>query len=339
MKDHPDFSEGEVRESPLRPVPFADIHPNTGRNYLIKGLIPHEGLVVVWGSPKSGKSFWTFDISMHIALGQEYRDRRVDQGPVVYVACEGAEGFKARVEAFRRHHLAEYHEPVPFYLVPAHLDLINENTHLIAAINAELTTDSPAVVVLDTLNRSLVGSESKDEDMAAYIRAADTIRTTFKCAVIVVHHCGVDASRPRGHTSLTGAADVQISVKRQSGGGISTRVEFAKDMADGAETFSTLESVEIGTDEDGDTIMSCVIVATETPAPSVTGPKLNKNQEIMFGILNEAGKGGLSLNDWYARTRKTGIGEKRRADLTDISKALKGKQLVYDDDKFWFVRQ
>jgi hypothetical protein len=28
------------------------------------------------------------------------------------------------------------------------------------------------------------------------------IRNAFGCAVIVVHHCGIDATRPRGHTSL-----------------------------------------------------------------------------------------------------------------------------------------
>jgi len=33
------------------------------------------------------------------------------------------------------------------------------------------------------------------------------IRNAFGCAVIVVHHCGIDATRPRGHTSLAGAVD------------------------------------------------------------------------------------------------------------------------------------
>jgi len=26
----------------------------------------------------------------------------------------------------------------------------------------------------------------------------------------VIHHCGINGDRPRGHTSLTGAADAQI---------------------------------------------------------------------------------------------------------------------------------
>ena len=90
MRDASHFGEVDVREPRIRLVPFEKIMPGTESAYLIKGLIPRVGLTVVWGPPKSGKSFWTFDVVMHIALGWEYRDRRVKQGSVVYVACEGA---------------------------------------------------------------------------------------------------------------------------------------------------------------------------------------------------------------------------------------------------------
>ena len=113
-------------------------------------------------------------------------------------------------------------------------------------------------MVLDTLNRSLPGSESSDQDMAAYIRAADAVRETFNCAVIIVHHCGIDTSRPRGHTSLTGAVDAQLAVKRDAGDHITLEVEW---MKDGPEV-SRLDAVEVGTDEDGHPITSCVVVPT-----------------------------------------------------------------------------
>ena len=60
--------------------------------------------------------------------------------------------------------------------------------------------------MLDTLNRSISGSESYDEAMGKYIEAADRLAETFVCLVLIIHHCGVESSRPRGHTSLTGAA-------------------------------------------------------------------------------------------------------------------------------------
>ena len=68
--------------------------------------------------------------------------------------------------------------------------------------------------MIDTLNRSLTGSENDPEDMAKYIAAADRIRAAFRCSVLVVHHCGIAGSRPRGHTSLAGADDAQIAIER-----------------------------------------------------------------------------------------------------------------------------
>src|SRR5438067_3722679 len=67
-------------------VPFDRITLETTRAYIVKGIIPREGLVVVWGPPKCGKSFWVFDLVMHAALDWPYRGRRVQAGPIVYVA-------------------------------------------------------------------------------------------------------------------------------------------------------------------------------------------------------------------------------------------------------------
>jgi AAA domain len=80
-------------------VPFDQIQPGQQTGYLIRGVIPRTGIVVIWGPPKCGKSFWTFDLVMHSARSlADYRGCRVVGGPVVYCAFEGQEGFKARVE-------------------------------------------------------------------------------------------------------------------------------------------------------------------------------------------------------------------------------------------------
>ena len=84
------------------------------------------------------------------------------------------------------------------------MDLIKDHHELIAAIRD--LDPQPVCVVLDTLNRSLNGSENSDEDMGAYIKATDAIREAFDCSVLVVHHCGINDSRPRGHTSPHGGS-------------------------------------------------------------------------------------------------------------------------------------
>ena len=67
--------------------------------------------------------------------------------------------------------------------------------------------------------------------------------------MIIVHHCGIDARRPRGHTSLTGAADAQLSVKRDPAGNIVVTVEWMKDGPEGDAIISRLDQVEIGIDD------------------------------------------------------------------------------------------
>jgi len=228
-----------------------------------------------------------FDMVMHVALNQRYRGRRVQTGSVVYCLFEGQTSFEARCVAFRKTFLAQNTEQVPFYLQPVTLDLVKDADELIEVIHSTITDVKPAVIVLDTLSRSLRGSESSDEDMTAYIRAADSLRETFDCAVIIIHHCGIDSTRPRGHTSLTGAADAQLSVSRNADGSILLTVEYMKDGAEGDTIASRLEAVEVGRDEDGEPVTSCVVLPAEmggTPAHIKVPP----SAMLALDALNEA---------------------------------------------------
>ena len=323
------------RRFPL--IPFNQLIVGTSSAYLVKGLIPRVGIAVVWGPPKCGKSFWTFDLAMHSALGLDYRGRRVRAGTVVYCAFEGAEGFKARATAFRQQHSIGPDTPIPFYLVPFRMDLVKDHRGLITSILEQIEDTNPVSVTLDTLNRSLAGSESSDEDMTAYLNAADAIREAFGCVVIIVHHCGVDGTRPRGHTSVTGTADVQLAIKRDAAGNILVTVEHMKDGPEGDVVASRLEKVELGTDEDGDPITSCVVVPVDARAVNVeTGPNLTSNQRTMFSILHDAGC--LTRDQWYEQAKEAGLGRKRPADLHDLRTALVKKELVYETANGWRVR-
>jgi hypothetical protein len=126
--------EAERRKHRISLLPFDEIRLGAEPRYLVKGIIPRVGLVVAWGPPKCGKSFWIFDLAMHVALGWQYRDQRVQQGAVVYCAFEGQTGIQARVEAFRQPVPIEFDGPVPFYLQPVTLDLVADQKELIAAI-------------------------------------------------------------------------------------------------------------------------------------------------------------------------------------------------------------
>jgi AAA domain len=275
-------------------IPFDKIAFDTTPAYLVKGLIPRVGLCVFWGPPKCGKSFLVFDLMMHIALGWQYRGRRVRQGAVVYCAFEGQAGLRNRVEAFRQRKLAEGAAGVPFYLIADAMNLVADHGALIASIRATLGDTKPAAIALDTLNRSMPGSESSDEDMTAYVKAGDALRIAFNCAVVIVHHCGHEGTRPRGHSSLMGALDAQVAVKRDAADNIIATVELMKDGPQGDEFASRLEVVEIGVDDDGDKITSCVIVPLDGLAPQKEKSKklpaaAAKALKALHEIIDDAG--------------------------------------------------
>ena len=137
--------------------------------------------------------------------------------------------------------------------MPGQANLIAEHTVLIADITAQLGNMRPAAVVLDTLNKSLFGSENKDVDMGAYVRAAEAIRDAFGCVVIIVHHCGYDDTRPRGHSSLPGAVDAQLAVTRTEEV-ITVTVEMMRDGPEDTQVVSEAEVIDVGQDQNGKTL-------------------------------------------------------------------------------------
>jgi AAA domain len=171
------------------------------------------------------------------------------------------------------------------------LDLASDHKQLIGDIRAQLGKEaSVSAIVIDTLNRSLAGSESSDDDMGNYVRACDAMREAFRCAVVVVHHCGHNANRPRGHTSLLGAADAQIAIKRNADGPIVVTVEYMKDGPTGAEIICGLKVVELGLDADGDLITSCVIEPIDDASPGAgrKPTKLNAQSQVALDMLRRA---------------------------------------------------
>jgi hypothetical protein len=350
------------KQWPYQLVHFDDLRPGRTSPYIVDGLIPEAGLVAVWGPPKCGKSFWVFDLSMHIAFGWRYRDRRVIRGPVVYLAFEGASGFNYRAEAFRRTH--EITERAWFHLLASNAKLVRDHKALIASINGQIDRP-PTVVVLDTLNRSIDGSESKDQDMGAYLAAAEAIVEEFWCAVIIVHHCGVDGTRPRGHTSLTGAAAVQIAIKRDGGGHVVAEIEAMKDGPEGATFTSALKVVEVGTDEHAQAITSCAIIPVEGTSASMSagkraGSRVTANQNRFLDILRDAvcdapdehkttcnipgGRTAIS-REWLKMCciskgwLEDGDTNKSRAKVSEMINTLAGKRIIGASKLFVWIAQ
>src|SRR5262249_1465137 len=114
-------------------------------------------------------------------------------------------------------------------------------------------------------------------------------------------------------------------------------VEWLKDGLEGDEIHSRLRVVDVGTDEDGDPETSCVVEPADAPQLDRRSG-LTRNQQTMLDILIDAGKGGLSVEEWNERGRAAGIGTKRSADLYDIRLKLKERKAIYAFNDRWYVQ-
>jgi len=279
--------EPDVPGIKYRLIPFDKIAMSTSSLYRVKGLLPEQGTGVIWGAYGAFKSFWLTDASLHVALDWRYRGRAVKQGPVVYCSFEGEDGFAKRKEAFVQAHMKEEQGPVPFYLQPLTLDLINENQQLIDDIGAQCP--NPAIVNFDTMARSLSGDESSNKDVGEYFRAADAIRQAFKCTVPIVHHSGYDKTHSRGATVLPSNADFEIKIEVGHPNRVTATVIKQKDGPSGHKIYSRWEEVKIGIDDEGDPITSCVLYEADASATGTgrTGVRLTNSESIALEALKE----------------------------------------------------
>jgi hypothetical protein len=282
----------DQRKYRFKLTPFWEMKLGVEQPYLVEELIPMKGIVVAWGPPKCFKSFIMLDMMLHVAKGWEYRDRAVQQGTIAYLAFEGGHGFRKRCEALRIHYGTPPEDRPPLHILAGNVNLVTDHKELIKEIAAQMKdfgATKPVAVVLDTLNKSLRGSESKDADMAAYISAAEAVRDAFDCVVIIVHHCGYDETRMRGHSSLPAALDTSLAIVRNEN--VATMlVEYMRDGPEDIELSYKSKVVEVGQQPNGKAITTLVMEwgdETDIDAHKKPEPPLKEEYRLALRMLNE----------------------------------------------------
>jgi hypothetical protein len=251
---------GPRRRFPL--IGFNELIPGDDPPFLVEDFLPRRGIALVWGKFKTLKSTFVLDLMLHVERGWKYRGLAVEQGTIIYAVFEGSHGYRTRVEALRRHYEISRSERVRLYVMPASLNLWRDKATLVQDLKVQLGDDKPIAIVLDTLNRSLDGSESNDEDMQRYIKAADHLRDIFDALVLIIHHCGHNEERPRGHSSLSGAIDCQIRIERQ-GDSMTAEVELMRDGPEGKQIHSILKQLDVHIAANGKVVTAPVVVPAE----------------------------------------------------------------------------
>lgn len=260
----------------------ADLKPCLQRPYLVKGWLDQGALSVLYGPSNSGKSFLALDIAHHVAKGREWGGRRVSKGRVLYIAAEGGGGFANRVAAL---------DDPEFWVLAIPMTLTGPDSQAgpLAEVLQHLAATGGApfdLIVIDTMARVMGGrDENAAPDIAELLRNLDHIRRVTGAHVMLVHHTGKDTGKgARGHSSLRAAIDTEIELSRDDAGQIAAEVTKQRDGPTGYRFAYRLRQVELGLDQDGDAVTTCLV----EPAGIA---------EAGRAVVSEAARKALSLLD------------------------------------------
>lgn len=257
---------------------FKDYAARPAPEWVIKGVLPRAELGILYGASGSGKSFIALDLALAVAQGKKWRGRKVRQGRVAYIVAEGSGGMASRLKAYADFNFIE--EVEGFALLAAAPDFLEKDDmkELAKSLRAMGGAD---LIVVDTFAQVTPGAnENAGEDMSKALGNAKILCKATGALILFVHHSGKDQSRgARGWSGIRAAADVELEVVRHETGARVLRTSKMKDGVDHLEWGFALETVTVGTDEDGDAVTSCVAVESEVPEEETVETLINAGKK------------------------------------------------------------
>lgn len=256
-------------------VPAAKLNLLPKSQWIIKGILPRSAdPSLLFGASGSGKSFLALDMALAIARGEDWFGHRSKQTRVVYLAAEGGSGVGKRIKAYCDRRGVDI-DKLPIDVITGCPNILEQDD--ISELVRSLAASGPyGLVIVDTLAQVTPGAnENTAEDMGRALANLKALGEATGATVQVVHHAGKDLNRgSRGWSGIKAAMDSQLEVQRDPDTGTrSFRVEKMKDGEDGAQFAFKLDVVDLGVDEDGDLITSCVVEVDNAPAPAAKGER------------------------------------------------------------------
>jgi hypothetical protein len=77
-------------------VDWNDIKFDPSEEWRVEDVVPLRGFGLIYGKPRSFKSFIAIHLALHVVLGLQWAGKRVEKDKVVYIAAEGAAGINKR---------------------------------------------------------------------------------------------------------------------------------------------------------------------------------------------------------------------------------------------------
>ena len=292
----------EISDAPSKSMSCLDLGLKVGsvgwdvqQSFIIKGLVPAESLMSIYGPSGSYKSFQALSWGCHIAAGIEWDGKKVEQGSVLYVAGEGGPQVAKRIKAWEKESgvevpgLVRVDRPV----LPSERE---EQQFIIDCCRAiEEESGMPVkMIVFDTLARCFGGNdENSAKDMGAFIHGCDVIKQAVGASVLIIHHTGkAEGKGARGSSALRAALDCEYYITKEDPHqvGFSLSCMKMKDSEPPKNAGYGLKTIDLSVDEDGDKITSLVVIPDGSDVlcrVRVGGRKLSRGETVLWELIKE----------------------------------------------------
>jgi hypothetical protein len=264
---------------------------------LIDGILDKGAAVLLYGAPKTGKSFVLFEMGRSVACGKKFADKYTERGAVVIFCFEGHAGLSRRRKAMRRHH---GDKDLPLFIVKAKGSILEKQTQaaMAATVDAIEARCGQRIVLVgvDTVTAAAPGADQYAPGPAgSIVNAAKAISTAHGRTLILVHHAPKNGGdSPLGSVAFQGSVDAVLKVENKKG----TRTldgEMMREYAAGKPIRFELRTVDIGTTSRGVPVSSAVALfgaeADFTTATALT-PREAEVEEVVLELAETCVPGG-----------------------------------------------
>jgi hypothetical protein len=302
----------QVKDRPIPDSQWFGEKPVTPPPALIKGLLPQTGVAMIGGQSGGGKSFIGIRLGVSLIPDcnqdffiDKYRIKR--RGGVLYLVLEGKPAFPLRLMAAfeavldKQMNFGDRYK-LPFSWNTFEPNLFNEEPekliklvqHDANKMRQEFGVDLVAVF-LDTMG---LAACYENEDKAAQVqkvvsrlnRASDETGALF----VGIDHYGKDqgaglrgSSAKRGHVETILACLVDRD-KDENAKNHRLKFEKIRDGEEGRIIPYRLQKVDMGVDEDGDPVSTCIIQwEPQRPLPKRRTPQRPKTDVTLGRAINE----------------------------------------------------
>jgi hypothetical protein len=216
--------------------------------WLVRGVLPASGLSMIYGPSGVGKSFYALKLAYDLAFHHN----------IIYVAAEGESGMGIRMNALIKHW---GRKPERFTFVLGQVDLFDDEE--LTTFKGLAAQYKPALITVDTFAMCTgVADENSARDMKTIIDGCKRMAKTLECAVMIVHHTNKAGREPRGSGSLFNACETVIRLTR-SDDVLVVESQKTKDLKSFDPVFLKEVSVQLGEDDEGNTVTSLVLLPAE----------------------------------------------------------------------------